>query len=59
MLNEPSKINHSDNWFLNKIGNLCEIIARPLMRIYYAWGTSWTYELDKFDFEEDIDKEDD
>jgi hypothetical protein len=54
--NEPSKINHSDNWFLNKIGNLCELIARPLMQRYYSWGTFWTYEID---LKEDIDKEND
>jgi hypothetical protein len=49
----PKKIKHSNNWVLNKIGNLCEFIARPLMKRYYEWGTFWT-----FDMSEEIDAED-
>lgn len=50
-----NKVNNSNNWILNKIGNLCELIARPLMKRYYKWGTMYEYE---FSFKEDIDKED-
>jgi hypothetical protein len=56
LLNEPQRINHSNNWFLNKIGNICGRIGHFISLPYYKWGTFWTYE---FDFEEDIDKEDD
>lgn len=49
----PHKVNHSNNWILNKIGNLCGIIGELINRPYYKWGTFWT-----IDMVEDIDKED-
>lgn len=48
----PRKIKNSNNWLLNKIGNFCEFVARPLNNRYYKWGTFWT-----FDLKEDIDKQ--
>ena len=51
----PQKVNHSDNWILNKIGNLCGIIGQFISRPYYKWGTFWT--LDELTFKEDIDRE--
>ena len=49
----PQKINHSSNWLLNKVGNLCGRVGHFISRPYYKWGTFWT-----FDLQEDIDKVD-
>jgi hypothetical protein len=49
----PKRVNHSSNWILNKIGNLCELMARPLMSLYYRWGTFWS--IGELNFTEDID----
>lgn len=52
----PHKVNQSDNWILNKIGNLCGRIGHFISLPYYRWGTFWTF--DELDLTEDIDRED-
>jgi hypothetical protein len=47
------KVNYNKNPILNKIGNLFELLARPLMFLYYRWGTSWS--IEEINFEEYID----
>ena len=54
--NNPKKVKHSNNFILNKIGNLCELLARPANYLYYRWGTFYT--IDQLDLTEDIDRED-
>ena len=51
----PRKIKHSNNWFLNKVGDVCGRIGHFISLPYYKWGTFWT--LDEFDMTEDIDKD--
>ena len=51
----PKKVNNSDSFILNKIGNLCHWIAKPINALYYKWGTFYT--LDELDLTEDIDRE--
>ena len=51
----PKKVNNSNNPILNKIGNFSEFIARPLMFMYYKWGTF--NELIEIDFQEEVDKD--
>lgn len=51
----PKKVNHSDSWILNKIGNLCGRIGNIVNKPYYRWGTFWS--VGDIDFQEDIDRE--
>ena len=50
----PKKVNNSDNWLLNKFGNMCGRIGHFVSKPYYRWGTFWTFDID---LKEDIDKE--
>jgi hypothetical protein len=51
----PKKVNNSNNPILNKLGNLCHWVAKPINALYYRWGTF--YEFQELDLTEDIDRE--
>lgn len=48
------KVSETDNKLLNILGNICGGIANVFLKPYIRWGTMYEY---KFDFAEDIDKE--
>jgi hypothetical protein len=51
----PHKVNNSNSWILNKIGNLCGRIGHLISKPYYRWGTFW--EINELDLTEDIDRD--
>ena len=49
----PKKVKLSNNFILNKFGDLCGLLARPANYIYYRWGTFYTF--DGLNLQEEID----
>lgn len=50
------EIKGSNNFILNKIGNICGWIAHRFQHLEWRWGTMYEWGFDDLDLEEDINK---